>query len=232
MSAFEFRRGETRPASEPLGLHVVGVDLSMQKTGVAVIRPGTTYRRVVRIDSGKTDGEYDKAPYAAILVRLRDITARVRAAAITARQPGDRTLIVLEAPAFSFNAAEQQGRHTMAWLWGRTYEILSREGAVATVPPANLKMYVTGDGTAAKAEMIRLAVHKVFPDVNFVRPGARTPDDNMVDAYGLAAMGCRELGYPVEPSVQRVSPRGLAAVRWPDPRPSITDMRQMQENTP
>lgn len=229
--SFEFRRGETRQPSEPIGLHVVGLDLSMRSTGVAVIRPGTTYRRVSVVRSEKHPDEDTKHPYPALLLRFRDITARIREQAFAARQPGDRTLIVIEGPALGVSPQKAQGRHSMAWLWGRVFEVLSREGAVAVVPPSNLKIYVTGNGQSDKSEVVRLAVHKVFTDINFVRPGARKPDDNMVDAYGLAAMGCRELGYPVEPSVQRVSPRGLAAVRWPQPRPSVHDTRQIQENT-
>lgn len=215
---FQFARGEALPApvSTPR-LHVVGVDLSMRATGLAVIRPETDYRSVRLVESAKDPAEDDRDPYPFLYARLRKIGQQIRANAFTARQTGDPTLIVIEGPSLHAPSG-QSHRHSMSWLWGRTYEVLSREGAVVVVPPASLKRYVSGNGNADKATMIAAAVGSAFPGVDFTHRGKA--NDNLVDAYGLAAMGCRELGFPVEPSVQRVTPSALEPVRWHPPRPS------------
>lgn len=218
---FDFARGETRPAAEPgPGLHVVGLDLSMRATGLAIVRPGTEHRRLRLIESAPNIPE-GADPYPFLYARLRDIGRRIRVEAFAARQHGDRTLVVMEGPALFVKT--QKHRHTMSWLWGRTYELMSREGAVAIVEPTKLKSYVAQDGTADKATMIARAVGRAFPGVDFTHRGK--VNDNLVDAYGLAAMGCRELGYPVEPSAQRVRPSALESTRWPEPRPSRTETK-------
>lgn len=212
---FEFQRGEVVASSAGPSLHVVGVDLSMRATGVAVIRPQVGSRRVRLVESSKNPNEDGNDPYPFLYDRLRRIGRLIRTEAFAGRGDGDPTLVVMEAPALFVKA--QQHRHTMSWLWGRTYEILSREAAVAVVPPASLKRYVTGSGNADKTAMGHAAAI-AFPGVDFTHRGK--VNDNLVDAYGLAAMGCRELGFPVEPSVQRVTPSALEPIRWHEPRPS------------
>lgn len=218
---FEFMRGSNAaPLPAGPGLHVVGLDLSMTSTGVAVVRPGTEYRRLRLIESAPNVPE-GADPYPFLYARLRDIGRRIRAEAFSSRQRGDRTLVVMEGPALFVKV--QQHRHTMSWLWGRTYELMSREGAVAIVEPTKLKSYVAQNGGADKAQMGHAAAY-AFPGVDFTHRGKVKSD--LVDAYGLAAMGCRELGFPVEPSVQRVRPSALESTRWPQPRPSIQDSKE------
>jgi hypothetical protein len=218
---FEFARGTTAAAPAPgPRLHVYGVDLSMTATGLSVIRPGTDYRLVRLIESSPNIPE-GADPYPFLADRLQKIGKAIRSHAFTARQRGDLTLGVMEGPSLGVN--NQKHRHTMSWLWGRTYEILLREGAVSVVPPTTLKSYVTGKGNSDKATMIHVATGWTFPGVDFTYRGKA--NDNLVDSYGLAAMGCRELGYPVEPSVQRCNPSALEAVRWHEPRPSRNDTK-------
>lgn len=200
-------------------LHVIGVDLSMQATGLAIIRPQEGYHRVHLVKSKPLPKEERGAdPYPDLFLRLRGIGKVIRARGFEHRGAGDLTLCVIEGPALDLPTEQQ--RHTMAWLWGRTYEILSREGAVVVVPPSSLKRYVTGNGGAGKELMKQAATGRAFPHVDFRPPRSKLVDDNLVDAYGLAAMGCRQLGSPVEPSVQRCWPDALSGAHWHRPRPS------------
>jgi crossover junction endodeoxyribonuclease RuvC len=223
--SFEFARttgtdvARVAPVAPEPRLHVVGVDLSMRSTGLAVIRPQSDYRRLRLIESVKDSREGDD-PYPFLYARVRDIGRRIRAEAFAARQAGDPTLIVIEGPAMHVPAG-QSHRHSMSWLWGRTYEVLSREGAVVVVPPASLKRYVSGKGNADKLTMMHAATTRAFPGIDFTHRGK--VNDNLVDAYGLAAMGCRELGFPVEPSAQRVTPESLQGAQWHTPRLSTIE---------
>lgn len=186
---------------------VVGVDLSMSNTGVVVMRPGTDHP--AGIYSVKTDPDKlpeGTDPYPFIRARLRTIIARVLKTGRFERTEDEITLWVLEGPSFG---SDGQHTHTRAGLWHLLYNQLALDGFVAVVPPSSLKSYVAKNGNAGKLAMMEAAVGRAFPGIDF------RSDDNLVDAYGLAAMGCRELGYPVEPSPQRINPGALAAVRWP-----------------
>lgn len=200
-------------------VHIVGVDLSMAATGLAVIRPHEDYHSVRLVKSeALPKAERSRDAYADLFPRLRDIGKAIRTWAIAHRLDGERTLWCMEGPAL--DVQDQQHRHTMSWLWGRTYEILNREGAVVVIPPSSLKRYVTGNGLAGKGDVKHLGVTRAFPHIDFRPPRGRVPNDNLVDAYGLAAMGSRHLGSPVEPSVQRCWPDALNGVVWHRPRPS------------
>jgi hypothetical protein len=138
--------------------------------------------------------------------------------AVTGFQAGDIVIAVMEGPAYGSMAQKQQHQDTRAglrWLTIHTFEPLTRPtpdglpGAFRIVPPTSLKRYVTKKGNASKVAMMEAAAGRAFPGIDF------RGDDNLVDAYGLAAMACRVLGYPVELSPQRVDPGALAGVRWP-----------------
>jgi hypothetical protein len=206
--------------------HVVGIDPSMSGSGVAVIRPDAAFRP--RLELVKTDAVVvppGVEPTIPQLYRLRRIVATIRTIALTGREQGDHTLVVIEGPALRASKKEQH-QDTRAMLRGillHTMEIEGRpnptahtEGATIIVPPKSLKRYVAKNGEASKDYMKERARDYAFPGVQFtVGPRGTAMNDNLVDAYGLAAMGCRVLGFPVEPSPQRVDPGALAGVWWP-----------------
>jgi Holliday junction resolvasome RuvABC endonuclease subunit len=110
---------------------VIGLDLSLQSTGVAgtgwldCIRPGA--RRGV-----------DRLHYIRIAV-LEHVT------------PTD-DLIVIEGPAYSKQV--QPGHHEAAGLWWLIMcALVMRDMPVAVVPPSTLKKYATGRGNATKPDM-------------------------------------------------------------------------------
>ena len=83
--------------------------------------------------------------------------------------------------------------------------------AVATVAPSTRAKYITGDGRAKKDVVLAFAIEQ------YVREsGPRIVNDDVADATGLAAMGARHLGEPLE--VRSISDDQLAAMdgaKWP-----------------
>lgn len=199
--------------------HVVGLDPSMTGFGVAVQRPGAEFApllQTLKSDPVRVPDTQD--PFVPQLNRLRGLASRARRVALTGFQPGDSLIVAMEGPAYGSMAQKQQHQDTRAglrWITAHTFEVIARPtpegipGAFLIVPPTSLKRYVTKKGNASKVAMMEAAVGRAFPGIDF------HGDDNQVDAYGLTAMICRALGYPVEPSPQRVDPGALTGVKWP-----------------
>lgn len=76
---------------------------------------------------------------------------------------------------------------------------------IVWVPPATLKVYATGSGSATKPDL-RVELFK--------RAGLDVKDDNQVDAWWLRAMGLDRFGAPplALPQSHR---RALANIKWP-----------------
>lgn len=185
-----------------MSLHLVGVDLSLTATGLAKIRPETGEPITVHtIGSAKVPN----AGYPETLLRIRTLSARITKWANEGAEPGDLIVYGLEGPIFGQATGQY---HTRAWLWGRVYERLASTGSVVVFEPKKIKSYAARKGNASKAEVVA-AVTRNFP-------GVWITDDNQADALAMASMLARELGFPLEPSVQRVNPGALAGVDWPE----------------
>lgn len=187
-----------------MNFHIVGLDLSLSGTGVARVRPHDRVPIHTRtIGSKKQPG----ARYPETLERIRSLTRRIVAAVREEQEEGDVVVVVIEEP---FPGADMGQAHTRAGLWWLVYHIIEKEAVVVTVPIATLKRYVTGFGGGPKSDKSAMlaAMARNFPDLVL-------DDDNQADALGLANMASRELGFPMEPSVQRVTPAALETVRWP-----------------
>lgn len=213
--------------------HVIGIDPSMTGTGVAVIRPGAEFRP--RLELVKTEAVHvpkGVEPTIPQLYRLRRIVGAIKRISLTGREPGDHTVVVIEGAALgnftdeNGDVVKQQHQDTRAMLRGILLDVMERQGrpnedagtlgATIIVPPKSLKRYVAKSGNASKEYMKERARDYAFPGVDFTpTPRSTAMNDNLVDAYGLAAMACRVLGTPVEPSPQRVDPGALSGVWWP-----------------
>lgn len=156
---------------------IVGLDLSLASTGVAITFGGLT--RVTRITSkptGKTTADQ--------LARLRRIVADIRAEL----PASDHTVAAVEGPAFGAN---DSGAHVRGGLWWMVRDMLDADGVdVAVIPPTTLKKYATGRGNAPKDAVLAAAVRR-FPDVDV------TGNDE-ADALWLAAMRARMEGHPID----------------------------------
>jgi len=179
------------------GPRVVGVDLSLTSTGVAVVeRDGAV--AVHRLQPKGMSGHE----------RLRWIVEHVEALCSPLFAPRDEwaDVVVVEA---LFVGGKTQGslgeRFGLFWLLrDRLYSL----GIPATtMEPSQLKKYATGRGNAGKDEVL-LGVARRYPDVEIT-------GNDQADALALAAAARDHYGAPlaVVPQVHR---EALAKVVWPD----------------
>ena len=185
----------------PVRFLLVGLDLSLSATGLVFVRPDDAHP--VKLDlvlSSPTPG----GAYPETLTRLRTIARRILDRIDREQQAGDVVVVTIEAPSFG---SVHGHVHTRAGLWWLMYHLLEKRALIVTIEPSRLKRYVTGKGNAPKTEVLaRVAAN--FPNVGIT-------DDNQADALALACMTARELGLPIEPSPQRVTPGALEGVAWP-----------------
>jgi hypothetical protein len=162
------------------GVRVQGLDLSMTATGVAWPDGTTTTVKP------RGDGDY----------RLLKITQTVMIRC---------DLVVIEDMVTRSPAASIVGMvHGAVRL-----QLLNAGLPYTTVPPATLKKFATGRGTASKADMA-VALFK--------RAGLELDDDNQVDAWWLRAIGHQLLGDPLIP-MPAAQVTALAKVSLVDPPP-------------
>jgi crossover junction endodeoxyribonuclease RuvC len=175
---------------------VVGLDLSLTSTGIAVITGDGVQLQRVR-SKGTADATLDER--ADRLHSLRDC--------VISHLPDTATLVVIEQPAFSRQTGHM---HDRSGLWWLVIDSLHAAGhAVAEVTPSTLKKYATGRGNASKDEVL-LETAKRFADVVDVT------GNDVADALVCAAIAADHLGQPIVdmPAAHR---KALDAVRWPDP---------------
>jgi Holliday junction resolvasome RuvABC endonuclease subunit len=149
-------------------MKVLAFDLSLSATGIAMPNGAlSTFR-------SKAEGD----------ARLTDIAGWCRMAAIQSGSDLVPDLVVIEdVPRNPYVATVK-----LAMLHGAVRYVLRIEGhRYLTVPPATLKTYATGKGTAQKADM-RMELYK--------RTGLDVDDDNQCDAAWLRYLGLDLCGHP------------------------------------
>jgi crossover junction endodeoxyribonuclease RuvC len=171
---------------------VLGLDLSLTSTGMAVIGDGDV--KLHRIQSAKLAGH--------------ERIDRLRGCVRTWAQ--DKTLVVIEGP--SFGSPNKQ--HELGGLWWIITRMLWRAGQpYAVVAPAQLKRYAAGKGNAGKDEVLAAVVRRY--------PMADVDGNDVADALVLAAMGADHLGCPLA-TVPQAHRAVLAGVKWPQTRERVT----------
>lgn len=182
--------------------HIAAIDPSLSNTGIARIRPHE--EQPIQVAS-VTSSPVKNAQYPDTLERMRNIVGRIVREADRNVEEGDVIVYVIEGPVFGQAVGQY---HTRAGMWWLLYHILTKRGPVVVIEPTKLKSYVTGKGNAKK-EIVFAQVVSNYPHRGIV-------DDNQADALGLATMVARELGFPMEPSVQKCNPGALEGVHWPE----------------
>lgn len=183
-------------------MKVVGLDLSLTSTGVAVITDGEVTLQRIR-STGRKDASLDDRH-----MRLHNLRLDICLVA------GMADLVVVEGP--SYGQHRQGGQHDRAGLWWLVVDWLRNgqdepgggwDRPLAEVPPATRAKYATGKGNAAKDHVLASVVRR-YPTV--------TVDGNdTADALVLAAMGARRLGAPIETSLPQANLAAMDAVAWP-----------------
>jgi Holliday junction resolvasome RuvABC endonuclease subunit len=181
---------------------ILGLDVSLNKTGAAVIdtitRTFQTFTFVVPAKTVKAGGHE----------RIQWVRDSLHGTWNTFRPD----VAVVEAPAYG---AQGSAVYQLAgirshlthdlWTWGTPY---------ASISPGTCKVYATGNGNADKDAMI-LATARAFADF--------AGDNNAADALWLAAMGSDHYGQPiveVAGKKRRDSIQGTKKTphRWPELR--------------
>lgn len=155
-------------------MKVLGVDLSMTGTGVALLDDGEMlYSKTIK---SKKDGDTPTDE----LRRLVKITEEVM---VHVDEWDEIDVVVLEGIAFMAKST------ALAQLSGLTYmvraEIDKRNIPFLIVAPTTLKKFITGKGNSPK-DIMMLETYKMY--------GESILDNNACDAYALAQVGLAVLG--------------------------------------
>lgn len=171
-------------------MKVLGLDLSLTSTGVARydpagILPYTTNRL-------KTPDKLRGHP------RLQWIRGHIRTAADLA------DYVIVEGPAFG---AKGSAYHQLAGLWWLiTHDLWNLGKPVAVAPPAQIKRFATGKGSAGKDEVLSAVVRR-YPDFK--------GGNDEADALVAAALVAEKFGCPIVP-VPKTHLTALDGVEWAD----------------
>ena len=195
-------------------MKVVGIDLSMTSTGLAVIGGdgmGTAFR-LERVRS-KPDRCLVGVPTLQQR-RARIETIRTQVMLSTGIWPvGDPgpDLVVIEAPSFGSASA---GMWDRAWLWGSILDGLHPDTPVIEVSPHQVRKYATG--SASTSGKTKVTKDMVLAAV--IRRYVHAPVDgnDVADALILAAIGARMLGNPIESSLPVANLAALDKLRLPE----------------
>lgn len=156
---------------------VVGLDLSLTSTGIAVIADGVP-PWCGTIESVGTDNDSWTTRHH----RLVNISNRILAPI------PEGALVVLEAPAYSRNTGKS---HDRSGLWWMMYDLLaSTTRTVLPVLPNTRAKYATGKGNAGKDAVLAAAVRR-YSDIDIT-------GNDTADAVVLMAIGCRLIGQPID----------------------------------
>jgi crossover junction endodeoxyribonuclease RuvC len=184
-------------------MKVIGLDLSLTSTGVAVATQ----------DGAVTDRITSKPVPNATLEDRDERLWGIRARVLDHASGAD--LIVVEGPSYGSTTGHQ---HDRAGLWWLVVDALLRRGQrIVEVPPSSRMKYATGRGNASKDDVLSAVIRR-YPhiDVN---------GNDEADALILAAMGARWLGHPLEgqyhgtaaPFLPQTHLAAMDAVHWPNP---------------
>lgn len=182
------------PSTEAASLRVVGLDLSLRSTGVAVIDGLDVL--LGRVESRGRAG----ASVRESAMRISKIACEVVDLCACAG------LVVIEGPSFASTTGQAHERGGL-W-WHVAIKLWSLRVPIAVASPAVRAKYATGKGNAGKDAVLAATVRR-YPDVD-------VSGNDVADALVLAAMGVRWLGRPVD-VVSMVCCSALEKVAWPSP---------------
>lgn len=187
-------------------MKVIGLDLSLTSTGIAVIEDGVyTDWRNVKTSGKKTDTYLDNVR------RLDHVNSEIFHHMSSILDRGEIDLAVLEGPAYG---SSLPSAHIRAALWWDVMDNLLDGWClpVATVAPASRAKYITGNGKADKKTVLAKARERYEID-----GGPVIPNDDVADALGMADMGARHLGEPLVPDSELAAKclESMEVVKWP-----------------
>lgn len=172
---------------------IVGIDLSLTSTGIAVMCAD-----IIDVQRIRSVGRKD----ATVTDTAKRIDTIGSAVALNA---AGTDLAVIEAPSFGSRNGSQ---HERGGLWWDVIRRLVRLGVpIATVSPQCRAKYATGRGNAGKDEVLAAVVRR-YPDVDVT-------GNDVADALVLAAMGARWLGAPID-DLPKTHLAAMDGAKWPE----------------
>lgn len=174
---------------------VIGLDLSLTGTGVAIIHSAALpSASVFTISStGRRDATLMERQKR-LFTLADDILTAV----------GRPELVVAEGPAIMAKGGSNWDR---AGLWWMVLSPIIEVGIpVAIAAPTTLKKFAAGKGNADKAA-VAVGVSRLWPDVN-------PSNDNEFDALALATIGAQHLGLDVPSRAHHAET--ITKVAWPN----------------
>ena len=155
---------------------VIGLDLSLTSTGIAVVVDGAIFGNTIKT------GPWENDPYG--IYRRRHIADEIAVWTL-----GAPDLIVMEGPVARSNAVIG-----LAQLHGVALDRLRSAGMthrLLIVSPSTLKKFATGTGNAPKSAMAAHLVRRAGHLIEGV------PGEDEADAIWLALLGAQLLGTPL-----------------------------------
>ena len=164
---------------------VLGIDPSLTSTGLALLgcdSSGLAEHELRRVRSKPSGNDW-----ASRRRRIEAIVTTVGASLPPlVKQRVD--LAVMESPSYS---SASTSTHDRAKLWWDLYDMLSDRGIrVITAAPTQRMKYVTGKGRADKDVVLAHTIRR-FPQLDIT-------GNDVADAVVFAAIGARELGFPID----------------------------------
>ncbi|WP_434315866.1 hypothetical protein [Leifsonia sp. P73] len=178
----------------PTNQAVVGLDLSLTGTGVALLGGEHPRTQTIRSKGKADDGLLTRAR------RLHKLADEVIGWAAL----GD--IVIIEQPAYGQTGGSHHDRSGLWWITMHALTVLDAGVRFAEVTPQGVKMYATGRGNASKSEVLAQVIKRY--------PQADVANDNEADALVLAAIGARLAGHPIEDSLPAANLRAMEKVRW------------------
>lgn len=175
---------------------LVGLDLSLTSTGIAIQSPEKTiFTNRIRSTGKKTDTWNDRR------TRLRHLTE-----AITAHVPHG-ALVGLEAPSYASTTGSQ---HDRSGLWWLIYDQLATHADIIPITPAQRMIYAVGKGggPGTDKDNILAATIKRYPQADI------TGNDE-ADATILLAITARLTGNPLDTDLPKTHLRALDKLQLP-----------------
>ncbi len=176
----------------------IGVDLSLTRTGVALVGSGNPGAECFSFGrKGKNDEP--------LLLRNERIDDTVRfIQGIVADGTEWPKIAVVEYPSTAAAGGHSLDRDALWWL---TLKMLWAEGIPVVSPVTQkLKIYATGKGTGVDKAAVMLAMLRRHPDAPF-------QNDDEADALGLAYMGARLIGEPLDGKLAKDYVRALDGMK-------------------
>lgn len=173
--------------------YVVGLDLSLTSTGIAVYSIST---KMWRFSNPKTVG-HRQDTWAQQTRRVYKLAERILGTI------SNHALVVVEGP--SFNSVSTSVWERAALYYQLTIWLQELEIPIAVVAPKMLKLWATGTGMAGKKSVQNVA--EQFTELTLA-------NNDVADATILALMGMHRLGLISPPGAWRG--KTIDRIEWPD----------------